>query len=82
MKLQEHETRSTLWLKLEAHITAELEMLRRKNDGALTPEQTTHGRGRIAQCKAFLALARESGNEVATEEAAPATQSDPTGLGF
>ena len=47
MRLAPHETRSALWLKLQAHLTAQLVTLRQKNDGALSHEDTTRLRGRI-----------------------------------
>lgn len=82
MKLAQHEKTSALWLKLEAHYTEQLESMRRKNDGALTPDQTIGLRARIAQVKAFLALATEQDNEVVTDEATTTTKTRPPGFGF
>lgn len=45
-----------LWQKLQAHLVARLDMLRRKNDATnLTPEQTAVLRGQIAELKKLLA---------------------------
>lgn len=62
MRIEPHEMRSALWLKLQAHYSAQLDMLRRKNDGDMPPDQTQRLRGRIAQVKEFLALSGEPGN--------------------
>lgn len=56
MTLTEHDKRSTLWLKLEAHLNERVEMYRKQNDGNLSPEETIRVRGRIAQLKEILAL--------------------------
>lgn len=81
MNLQEHELKSALWQKLYAHHEQELDLLRRKNDGALNPEQTQQLRGRIAQCKAFLALGnQEPDNEGETDKAAPTSTSESFGF--
>lgn len=81
MKLDAIDQRSALWLRLSAHMRDQLGVLRRRNDGSLTHEETQHLRGRIAQCKVFLALQGELGNEGETAEAAP-IQTDPYGVGF
>lgn len=79
MKLQEHEIRSALWLRLQAHLTAQLVTLRQKNDGALSHEDTTRLRGRIAQLKEILALSQtEPVQGVATDDATTGS-SDPQG---
>jgi len=71
MKLQEHETRSALWLRLQAHLGAQLDAARRKNDGDLSMEDTQRLRGRIAQLKEILALSQtEPVQGVATDDAA------------
>ena len=79
MTLEPHETRSALWLKLQGHLTAQLVTLRQKNDGALSHEDTTRLRGRIAQLKEILALSQtEPVQGVATDDAAT-DMSDPHG---
>ncbi len=55
-ELRESERLSALWQRLEAHYRERLAMLRRKNDGNLTPDATRHLRGQIAEVKRFLAL--------------------------
>jgi hypothetical protein len=69
MKLDAIDKRSALWLKLQAHWRTQLDTLRRRNDGPLSPDETTYLRGRIAQCKAFLALSGEPGNGAPTDKA-------------
>lgn len=59
MKLEPHEMQSALWQKLHAHMAERLDALRRSNDGDLSIEETQRLRGRIAQLKEILALARE-----------------------
>jgi hypothetical protein len=56
LKLEEHETKTALWQRLEAHFKEELESARRKNDRQKTELDTAFLRGRIAQLKSFLAL--------------------------
>jgi hypothetical protein len=81
MKLDVIDRRTALWLKLEAHMREQLDTLRRRNDGALSPDETIHLRGRIAQIKAFLALSGEPGDGAPTDEA-EAIVTDPFGIGF
>jgi hypothetical protein len=81
MKLDALDKRTALWLKLEAHWRTQLDTLRRRNDGALSPEETTHLRGRILQCKAFLALSGEPGDGAPTDKA-EAMVTESYGLGF
>jgi hypothetical protein len=61
------EKHSALWVKLTAHYTARLALLRAKNDGNLTPDETSKLRGRILECKVLLGLADASPNEVAQD---------------
>jgi hypothetical protein len=50
-----HDRASLLWMKLERHLRARLDLLRRKNDApTLTPEQTASLRGQILEVKALL----------------------------
>lgn len=71
MKLHKHEIHSALWLRLEAHLSEQLDVLRRKNDGLLSHEDTQRLRGRIAQIKEILALSEaEPAQEGATDDAA------------
>ena len=82
MKLQPHETRSALWLKLQAHWRGQLEVLRLKNDGFLSHEDTLRLRGRIAQLKEILALSETEPVQVgATDDATPGTN-DHRVVGF
>lgn len=60
-KLDQADLQSALWLKLQTFYSARLEELRRKNDGAMSPEDTTRLRGRIGEIKAFLDLPKERG---------------------
>lgn len=59
MTLTEMEHQSALWQKLDTHLHERLQALRSRNDGDLAPEETQKLRGRIAQIKEILALARE-----------------------
>lgn len=71
MKFDAIETRSAVWLKLQAHLEERLAVLRAKNDGAIAPDETCHLRGRIAQVKEILALGKpESDDGVVTLDAA------------
>lgn len=54
--LLDSDRHSSTWKRLEAHYQGRLAMLRRKNDGQLTGEQTERLRGQIAEIKQFLAL--------------------------
>lgn len=58
MKLDDIEMRSALWMKLQAHLEERLAVLRSRNDGVLTPEETCLLRGRIAQVKEILDLGK------------------------
>lgn len=71
MRLDEHDLRSALWLRLHAHLTGRLASLRAQNDGDFSPEDTSKLRGRIAELKAILALAEQEPVQMdATDEAA------------
>lgn len=71
MKLDPIEARSAVWLKLHAYLQARLEVLRSRNDGALTHEETCTVRGRIALVKEILALGEPELDEgVVTDDAA------------
>lgn len=59
MTLTDLERQSALWQKLAAHLSGRLDAQRARNDGDLSPEDTQKLRGRIAQLKEILALARE-----------------------
>lgn len=53
--LDEHELRSTVWLKIKAHLEAELAERRAYNDGhSLTDVETATIRGEIKQIKRLL----------------------------
>lgn len=49
--LPSDERHSALWKRLEQFTDERLNVLRRRNDGELTPDQTAHLRGRIAEIK-------------------------------
>jgi len=50
---------SPLWRRFEAHLNERLAVLREQNDADKTPDATAHIRGRIAELKTLLDLARE-----------------------
>lgn len=50
------ESNSPLWSKLREYYAARLETMRAKNDGMLTPDETSRLRGRIQEIKNLLAL--------------------------
>lgn len=58
--LTESDIQTLLWKKLEQHLTERLQALRARNDGNLTLEDTAKLRGRIAEVKATLDLAKPS----------------------
>jgi hypothetical protein len=55
-KLVGFEVESVLWQKLVTHYTERLQILREKNDGSLTPEETARVRGSIHEIKQLLEL--------------------------
>lgn len=59
MNFTYEELHSSLWVKLTEHYEARLQLLRAKNDNALNPEETSKLRGRIAECRFFLALPQD-----------------------
>lgn len=73
MKLTPMDLRSQLWLDLSAHMEGRLADLRRQNDSPnLGQDETSRLRGRIAQLKEILALAKQEPVQAdATDEAAP-----------
>lgn len=56
LKLTPDELRSSVWLKLRAHLTHELTRLRARNDGNFNAEETARIRGQIAQLKMILKI--------------------------
>lgn len=62
MKLEPHELKSPLWLKLQAHMESELALLRERNDQDLDPIKTATLRGKASAVKAFLLLAEPPGD--------------------
>ena len=56
MNLSFEERQSSLWAKLKGHIEAEIDLLRRKNDGMMDEATTANIRGRIAALKNLAAL--------------------------
>lgn len=59
--------RSETWRAIEARCQARLEELRQKNDGNLSVEETARVRGRIAELKDVLTLAKPAPAIVADE---------------
>ena len=57
--LTDGERNSAFWLRLKKHFENQLETLRRKNDGALSHDETMTLRGQIRFLKATLALGDE-----------------------
>lgn len=55
-ELSESEKLHPIWLRLKAHLTNKLDILRRRNDGALDPIPTAELRGHIRCLKATIAL--------------------------
>lgn len=60
MKLEKHETQTPLWMKIEEHLKARIETLRRMNDADLDPAKTARIRGRIAEARRLLSLAEDA----------------------
>lgn len=56
MRLEPHEAKSLLWLKIKTHMQAELATMRLRNDNPLDAIDTAKLRGRLAQTKEFLLL--------------------------
>ena len=63
MEMTFEERNSALWVKLKEHLTARLDLLRRKNDSPLSPEETSSLRGAIREVKTMLAL-EQSGTAI------------------
>lgn len=58
---------SPTWLRLRAHIERRIQVLRVKNDKAMSPEDTAALRGRIAELKNLLTMDKPSPAIVADE---------------
>lgn len=54
---------SAVWQKLKKYIDAQLEQLRKRNDGPLTNERTLELRGQIRALKALLSLGTDAPRE-------------------
>lgn len=80
MKLDPIETRSAAWMKVEHFLRERLEVLRCRNDGALTVEETSNLRGRIAQVKEILALGLPEPDDGVVTHSAAAVLGDPFGV--
>lgn len=63
MKIEPHERHSPMWLAMVDHMEKRLDALRRQNDSVLEASETAMLRGRIAEVKAFLALAEVRQNQ-------------------
>lgn len=59
MNLTFEERNSSLANKLKEHLATRLDLHRAKNDAPLSPEATALLRGRIAECKAIMAVFSE-----------------------
>jgi len=57
--LSEADKRSPLWLALMIHWEARIDMLRMQNEGDKDQAETANLRGRIAELRANLALAKD-----------------------
>ncbi len=55
--LAPHDLQSAVWIKLSGYLTERLAHHRTRLEGDLDEHETTKVRARIAECKAFLALA-------------------------
>jgi len=58
--LSPEERLSVVWSKLKAHINEQIEFCRIQNDKALTSEETSNLRGRIAAYKQLLRAEQDS----------------------
>lgn len=58
--IEKNDRQSAVWLKLKKHLEAELDVLRKKNDGNLDEVKTANLRGGIRQLKAILALENDA----------------------
>lgn len=58
-ELTQGEKNHPLWIRLKAHFEAELEILRARNDSAMTDIQTATLRGQIKFCKAVVRLGED-----------------------
>ena len=54
--LTDGERAHPMWSRIKAHLVGRLAELRARNDRAAPEQETADCRGRIAECKAFIAL--------------------------
>lgn len=59
---------SVTWAKLRLYLETRLEILRKRNDANLPPDDTAHIRGQIAALKNVLALEEDPAKPTATGE--------------
>lgn len=59
MKLKPIQIETVLWKEIEGELKERLQILREKNDGALTPDETARVRGQIFQIKEILNWAHQ-----------------------
>lgn len=59
MNLSQSDRDSPLWRQLILYYAERLDALRRQNDASITPEQTNHLRGRIAEVVQFLGIEKD-----------------------
>lgn len=57
--LTKNDIASAAWQKVKGHLEQRIDDLRTQNDGALSELDTARLRGRIAECKALLALEQD-----------------------
>lgn len=59
MNINQSDRDSPLWRQLTEYYADRLDKLRHENDASITPEQTNHLRGRIAEVIQFLGIEKD-----------------------
>jgi hypothetical protein len=67
-RLTDPETRSSVWMKCEEYMKAQIEMLRKRNDGDLDHVETMRLRGELRAYKNLLALGAPGLTQVVDDE--------------
>lgn len=65
-ELNQNDFASVTWQKLRLHWESRLEVLRKRNDSSLPPDETARIRGQIAELKAMLALEEDPAKPTTT----------------
>jgi hypothetical protein len=73
MRLTEHEQHTALWRRIEEDLHKHLDNLRKQNDGNLNESATSALRGRIAECKRFLAMGEPIAIDTQADDSPPLT---------